>query len=204
MTAGDPRECYYCQDKRYEPIKSYDWPPGYPIKNVPFKKLRPDAKAPTRNLDTDAGIDLYALEDIIVPSLFNRLWEYCYLFLGNFITTSSLMQQVLDNGTTDGLQATKVKTGIALEIPQGMYGKIEDRSSMGSKLLKTLGGVIDSEYRGDVTICLANLSFKDYQIKAGDKVAQIIIQKCESLQPFEVEELEESNRGTNGFGSSGA
>jgi dUTP pyrophosphatase len=99
--------------------------------------------------------------------------------------------------------ASKVKTGISLEIPEGYYGLILDRSSMGSKLIKTLGGVIDCGYRGDVTVCLMNLSFFSYVVKAGDKIAQIVINKVEFDDIEEVEELAESERGEKGFGSSG-
>lgn len=158
---------------------------------IAFMKLDERATAPTRNLETDAGMDLYALEDIVVPSLFTKVVSYILDYLSGFKVNADA-------------SATKVKTGIALEIPYGMYGKIEDRSSMGSKLLKTLGGVIDSEYRGDVTICLANLSFLDYHIKAGDKIAQIVFTEHKPLIPYEVKILSQSNRGEKGFGSSGA
>lgn len=156
--------------------------------SVRFKKLNPNAVSPTRNHIDDAGLDLYALEDIIVPSL-------------------SKLSKINDfedwNNQPFSDTATKVKTGIALEIPKGMYGLILDRSSMGSKLLKGLAGVIDSGYRGDVTVCLANLSFHDYHIKAGDKIAQIVFHKYEALQPIEAYELDDADRGDKGFGSSG-
>jgi len=174
------------------------------IFSINVKKLHTDAKIPTRNNETDAGLDLYALEDYVVPSLIKsgvmwllrRKWS---TWIWRLIRS---MNPYLDV-PMESQSATKVKTGIALEIPVGMYGQIKDRSGMGSKLIKTLGGVIDSGYRGDVTVCLANLSFHDYTIKAGDKIAQIVIQKYESLYPVEVAELSDSERGEKGFNSSG-
>jgi dUTP pyrophosphatase len=166
---------------------------------IPFKRLEAHAKSPTRNHDTDAGMDLYALEDCVVPSLFNKLWIFIKEQLKSLFTMNKHKSEF-----DEPILATKVKTGIALEIPIGMYGLILDRSSMGSKLIKGLAGVIDSGYRGDVTVCLANLSFHDYHIKAGDKVAQIVFHKYEALQPYEVEELTPADRGEKGFGSSGA
>jgi len=159
------------------------------------KKLHPNAKLPTKANKTDAGFDLYALEGIDVPSLFYVLIQYirCNVFT-NLIWYGANISDVF---------STKIKTGISLEIPEGYYGLILDRSSMGSKLIKTLGGVIDCGYRGDVTVCLMNLSFFSYVVKAGDKIAQIAINKVEFDSIEEVDELSDSERGEKGFGSSG-
>ncbi len=98
----------------------------------------------------------------------------------------------------------KVPTGIALEIPEGYVGLVWDKSGIAINYgLKTLGGVIDSGYRGEIVIGVVNLSDEDYEIKAGDKVAQILIQKVEQPQIQEVTELSDSHRGENGFGSTG-
>lgn len=155
---------------------------------INFVKLDNRAFSPKRNYESDAGLDLIAMEDCIVPSLF-KLYSY-----SNYDEWNN--QPFSDEGT-------KIKTGIAFEIPVGKFGLICDRSGMGSKLLKTLGGVIDASYRGDVTVCLMNLSFKDYHIKAGDKIAQLVIMPCSNALPYEVKSLSETKRGDNGFGSSG-
>jgi dUTP pyrophosphatase len=164
-------------------------------KTLKVKKLNPNAKLPTKANKTDAGFDLYSLEDIDIPSLFYILIQYiqCNVF-SNLIGYRANISDVF---------STKIKTGISLEIPEGYYGLILDRSSMGSKLLKTLGGVIDCGYRGDVTVCLMNLSFFSYRVKTGDKIAQIVINKVEFDDIEEVKELAESERGEKGFGSSG-
>lgn len=102
-----------------------------------------------------------------------------------------------------GLQAA-VASGIALEIPQGYVGLIWDKSGLSIKNgLKTLGGVVDSGYRGEVMIGMINLSDKEYVFEAGDKVAQMLIQKFEKADFEFVESLGETERGSSGFGSSG-
>jgi len=96
-----------------------------------------------------------------------------------------------------------IGTGVAMEIPEGYVGLIWDKSSLGIKeILKTLGGVVDSGYRGEIKVGLINLSKKDFQITKGQKIAQMIIQKKEKVVVEEVEELSESERNEKGFGSS--
>ena len=97
-----------------------------------------------------------------------------------------------------------VKTGIAIEIPHGYVGLVWDKSGLAIKEgLKTLGGVIDAGYRGEVMIGMINLSDKEYTIEAGHKVAQMLIQKVEICEVEEAAELKDSIRGEKGFGSSG-
>lgn len=97
-----------------------------------------------------------------------------------------------------------VKTGIGLEIPKFHAGLIWPRSGMSAKHgIDVLAGVIDPSYRGEIMVCLLNNKDTDYEIKKGDKIAQIIIQKYESPQLIKCDSLSETDRGTNGFGSSG-
>ena len=97
-----------------------------------------------------------------------------------------------------------VPTGLALEIPDGYVGLVWDKSGMSFRHgLKTLGGVIDSGYRGEIQIGLVNLGDAKYVIHKGDKIAQILIQKVEQATFQEVEELSDTSRGEGGFGSSG-
>lgn len=160
-----------------------------------YQKLDGRAKAPTKVYDTDAGYDLYAIEDVVVPSIPSVICKF----------VMDTMASVFYKKEKKEVEffGSKIKTGIAFEIPKGYVGLIWDRSSMGSKLLKVLGGVIDSSYRGDITVVLMNLSFKDYTVRAGDKVAQILIQEIKNYPLVLCSELEHSSRQENGFGSSG-
>jgi len=98
-----------------------------------------------------------------------------------------------------------IKTGISMEIPDGFVGLIWDKSGLATKNgLKTMAGVVDSGYRGEVIVCLVNLSEQKYIFNAGDKIAQMIIQKKENIEVLEVTELDQNTtRGADGFGSTG-
>ncbi|HIH12989.1 TPA: dUTP diphosphatase [Candidatus Woesearchaeota archaeon] len=96
-----------------------------------------------------------------------------------------------------------VLTGIAMAIPSGYVGLIWDKSGMAAKGLKTMGGVIDSGYRGEIKIVVHNLSDQSFTFEAGTKVAQMLIQPVEQKKLLEVEELEDTSRGEGGFGSTG-
>jgi len=98
----------------------------------------------------------------------------------------------------------QIKTGIAMQIPDGYVGLIWDKSGLSHKYgIKTLGGVIDSGYRGEIMVGVINLSDETHSFKKGEKVGQMIIQKKENCEIIEVENLEEAERGDRGFGSSG-
>lgn len=102
-----------------------------------------------------------------------------------------------------GEKAT-IATGIAMEIPLGYVGLVWDKSGLSTKHgLKTLGGVVDSGYRGEVVVGIINISKEEYVFEAGHKVAQMIIQKIEAASFEEVDELSDTERGDTGFGSSG-
>lgn len=95
-------------------------------------------------------------------------------------------------------------TGLILEIPQGYVGLVWDKSGLSIKEgLKTLGGVIDSTYRGEVMVGVVNLSKQEYIFEKGDKIAQMLIQKVEEVDFEEVDEVGSSDRGVKGFGSTG-
>lgn len=97
-----------------------------------------------------------------------------------------------------------VGTGIAVEIPDGYVGLIWDKSGLSNNHgLKTLGGVMDAGYRGEIKVGLMNLSDEDYTITTGHKVAQMLIQKVEHAEIKEVAELTDTARGHGGFGSTG-
>jgi len=158
---------------------------------VKFEKLHPLAKAPTRANNSDAGYDLYASRSM----------------------------------TINPMDRAIVPTGIAIEIPKGFYGRIAPRSGLAIKRgMDVLAGVIDSGYRNEVGVVLVNLNIPEalylqdnksralrsafgsrlrYDIIEGDRVAQLIIERCYNVDWIE-EELSDSERGERGFGSSGA
>ena len=134
-----------------------------------IKLLSETAKVPTRANESDAGLDLYASEDIIIKAR----------------------------------SGAKVKTGVAVALPEKTVGLIFDRSSMGSKGLKVHGGVIDQGYRGELIVVLWNHTDSDYKILSGDKVAQLLVLNCLFPVLQTSDSLDESSRGEGGFGSSG-
>ena len=98
----------------------------------------------------------------------------------------------------------QVPTGIVMEIPLGYVGLVWDKSGVSHKGgIKTLGGVIDSGYRGEILIGVLNTGSEPYTFEVGHKVAQILIQKVESPIFEEVDELSDSERGQGGWGSTG-
>jgi dUTP pyrophosphatase len=142
------------------------------------KRLHEDAKLPTKAHPSDAGFDLYALEDTVV--------------------------------SVDGV--TAVKTGIAIEMPPGIWIKIFAKSGLAVKQnLGVTAGVIDNAYRGEYIVAMVNYGTEPYTFKKGDKIAQMVVMP--HLVPKlpegeqEVQEVEEftaeTDRGDKGFGSSG-
>lgn len=95
------------------------------------------------------------------------------------------------------------KTGLAVAIEPGYVGLVWDRSSMGKRGLKSMGGVIDSGYRGEIGVILWNISNQPQEIKAGERIAQLLIQAIATPQIAQVSELPASHRSGQGFGSSG-
>ncbi|KKQ46610.1 MAG: Deoxyuridine 5'-triphosphate nucleotidohydrolase [Candidatus Moranbacteria bacterium GW2011_GWD2_37_9] len=95
-------------------------------------------------------------------------------------------------------------TGIAIKIPDGYAALIWDKSGPSHKFgIKTLGGVIDSNYTGEYLVGLVNLGKEDFKIEKGQKIAQVLFQKVEIPEIEEVDELEQTVRGNGRFGSTG-
>lgn len=160
------------------------------------KRLSDTAILPSKAYDDDAGIDIFSDEEVrIRPG-----------------------------------QTVKVKTGIAVQLPtiwnsghETAANFIWDRSSMGAKGIHRLAGCCDLSYTGEITVVLTNLnvdpiltklamtgsvSLEDlneytYSIKRGDKIAQLVLQKVQKLPIVEVTELVQTERGANGWGSTG-
>lgn len=100
-------------------------------------------------------------------------------------------------------KVTKVSTAIAIEIPPGLVGLIWDRSGMGKKGLTVFGGVVDEDYRGEWLVMLYNSTDRPYEINYGDRIAQFLIQPVIQDDLEEVKELTDTERGENGFSSTG-
>lgn len=94
-------------------------------------------------------------------------------------------------------------TGVHIEIPQGYYGDLRSKSGLMCKHGITSDGTIDCGYSGEICVKLFNHSWKPYKVKKGDKISQIVFQKCESFALREVESFSASERGASGFGSTG-
>ena len=148
---------------------------------IKVKKLRDEAQLPVfANEDwTNAGMDVYAAEGI-------------WLTAG---------------------EVTKVPTGIAIEIRAAtgnssmltkQFMKLESRSGLASKGIVVVGGVLDLGYRGEVVVLLRNTTKEDYYIAKHDRIAQGIVHEIPFISAIvEADELEDSERGESGFGSSG-
>lgn len=109
----------------------------------------------------------------------------------------------IENLTLKSKHRVKIKTGISIELPLGYVSLIWDKSGIASQGIKTMGGVLDSGYRGEYIVVLVNLSSVDFEIKKGQKIAQLLIQKVENPNIEIVDELSPTERGEGGFGSTG-
>lgn len=139
-----------------------------------IKKTDPRAKIPAYGSNFAAGADLYALSD-----------------------------EVLKIGAG---QTLLVHTGISAEIPEGYVGLVFARSGLATK--KGIApankvGVIDSDYRGEIQVCLYNQSGSEQEIEPFERVAQLVIMPYVCADFEEAEELSDTERGTGGFGSTG-
>jgi dUTP pyrophosphatase len=140
---------------------------------VSFKRLRPDAALPSAQHDGDAGLDLRAAVD----------------------------------ATVGPGERAMVPTGVAVAIPDGHAGLVLPRSGLASTQGLTLAnapGLIDAGYRGEVICSVVNLDRKEpVQIRAGDRIAQLVIVGIPSVGAVWADELPQSARGGAGFGSTG-
>jgi dUTP pyrophosphatase len=147
-----------------------------------FKRINDEEGVlPKRNNADDAGLDLYASADVEIPPS-----EIDKSFVGVTIGRA------------------KIPTSIAVDIPTGYEGTIKGRSGLAfNKDIICFEGTIDAPYRGELGILLYNLTGRPYQIKKGDRIAQLVISKCELPTPEWADELSVGARGEDGFGHSG-
>lgn len=141
--------------------------------SLPIKRLDPSIELPSYAHAGDAGLDLRANEDVVLRPLERRL----------------------------------VPTGLAIAVPEGYAGFVQPRSGLAFKeglSMANTPGLIDAHYRGELKVCVVNLdATHDITITRGERIAQLVIQKAPEVCLREVGELDETDRGTGGFGSSG-
>jgi len=97
----------------------------------------------------------------------------------------------------------KIGTGLSFQPPSGYMLQILQRSGLASKGIFPMGGIIDEDYRGEVLIALYNSTDKPYAVHNGDRIAQIAVRQYEQANLIEVNELDSTDRGDGGFGSTG-
>ena len=103
-------------------------------------------------------------------------------------------------------KAEMIPTGIAISVPSGYEAQIRPRSGLAAKNGITVlnsPGTIDSDYRGEILVMLINHSNKDFEILRGMRIAQMVISKIEQFNLISVDELDATDRGKDGFGSTG-
>ena len=142
---------------------------------IPVRRLDPELPLPVAQHEGDAGLDLLAREGTVLAA---------------------------------GGGRAAVPTGIALAIPEGYAGFVQPRSGLARKhgitCLNT-PGLIDAGYRDEISVLLVNTDpAEPFEIKRGDRIAQLVIQRVERVEWQEVETLESSERGLGGWGSTGA
>jgi len=104
------------------------------------------------------------------------------------------------------LERTIVKTGLFIALPKGTEAQVRPRSGLAAKFGITVlnaPGTIDADYRGEIGVILINLSNSDFEIKNGDRIAQLVIAKYKQISWQEVNKLNDTQRGAGGFGSTG-
>jgi len=104
------------------------------------------------------------------------------------------------------LERTLVPTGLHIELPEGFEAQIRPRSGLAYKhgiSIVNSPGTIDADYRGEVKVLLINLSTEVFEIKTGDRIAQMVIARHETIKWDEVEVLNETSRGVGGYGHTG-
>lgn len=155
-------------------------------------KLDENAKMPKKAHASDAGYDLFAPYDFKVPT-YNGLkeaWRTKSPGSGRLEVYPDIGSAVVD-------------TGVHMMIPSGYVGMIKSKSGLNVKHGLIAEGVVDAGYSGSIVVKLYNLSSTPYQFKKGDKITQICIMPVQKATLIETDELEETERGEGGFGSSG-
>ena len=104
------------------------------------------------------------------------------------------------------LERAMIPTGLHIELPAGYEAQVRPRSGLAAKhgiSIVNAPGTIDADYRGEIKVILVNLSNDPFTIEAGERIAQMVVARHETVEWEPVEELAESQRGSGGFGSTG-
>lgn len=166
---------------------------------IPIKLHNKSAKMPEIAKLGDAAMDLFASEKTTIPAISEPR-----IIPGGIIVNRSSNIEKTTMGIPEILNRCLVPTGISMAIPSGYYGRIASRSGLSCKGFDVGAGVIDSGYRGEIKVLMINNSTEIKTFNVGDKIAQLILTKIMDNPILkEVSELPESNRGDNGFGSTG-
>ena len=132
----------------------------------------------------------------------NELPKYETLFSAGMDLRANLEESIV----LKPFQRLVVKTGLFISLQQGCEAQIRPRSGLALKKGITVlnsPGTIDADYRGEIGVILINLSDSDFEINTGDRIAQMIIAKHETIEWEAVDKLDDSVRGDKGFGSTG-
>ncbi len=156
--------------------------------SLKVKKLFPDAKLPTRANPTDSGLDVYA---------------FCFEKIFNEKPESVMLDKSIVLKTNDRVL---INAGVALTVGPGYEVQVRPRS--GNALNRGLivvnsPGTIDESYRGALGVIIANIGHEPQEIKIGEKIAQIVVCSVILSEVQEVKELNETVRGSGGFGHTG-
>lgn len=100
-------------------------------------------------------------------------------------------------------ETAMIGSGVSVQVPVGYYGAILGRSGNASRGITVHHGVIDNDYTGEVGIILTNLSGRTIEVRKGERIAQLVLVACATPDLELVDKLDETERGSNGFGSSG-
>lgn len=156
--------------------------------HLSVKRLVSTAKLPERAHPTDAGLDLFSIED-------------CTIHCGEIVRVRTGIAVAIDPcWPTDHWPVERYDYGVNWTYAFLFW----DKSGLASRGLKVVGGVIDESYRGELIVLLANVGDGAVTIAAGWKVAQLIAQRVELPAIVEVQELDDTVRGSGGFGSTGS
>ena len=155
-------------------------------------KLDEGAICPTRAHEADAGLDLYTPHDVTVPK-------------ADLYVTKDLERKKGLNWVDGGVRigSATIDTGVHVQIHKNHVGYIKSKSGLMVNHGLTADGTIDSGYTGSICVKLFNNTAEDYTFNAGDKIAQLVIHPIITPKPVVVDELEDTERGTGGFGSTG-
>ncbi|GBF88225.1 dUTP pyrophosphatase [Raphidocelis subcapitata] len=97
-----------------------------------------------------------------------------------------------------------ISTGLRIAVPAGTYGRVAPRSGLAAKhFIDTGAGVVDEDYRGELKVLLFNHSDADFQVRVGDRIAQLVLERIATPEVEEVASLDDTERGAGGFGSTG-